>query len=135
MLVSLAVPFPTQSDIQDPTPTALNSLSLRKPLRPRIQLTRSVPTPHLDGKHVVFGKVRSNKGLVRRIESLPTVQDKPNDPVVIAAAGVLSEEDIKKADEERKQAQEASAGEDIWEVSPVVKSLIISADMVGLPRR
>jgi len=80
------------------------------------QLTGSVPTPHLDGKHVVFGQVRSNKGLVRRIESLPTVSDKPNDPVVIAAAGVLSEEDIKKADEERKQAQEASAGEDIWEV-------------------
>jgi len=83
------------------------------------QLTRSVPTPHLDGKHVVFGQVRSNKGLVRRIESLPTVSDKPNEPVVIAAAGVLSQEDIKKADEERKQAQEASAGEDIWEVGSI----------------
>ena len=78
-------------------------------------LTNSVPTPHLDGKHVVFGKVRSNKGLVRRIESLPTTSDKPHEAVVIAASGVLSEEDIQKADEEKKQAQEASAGEDIWE--------------------
>jgi peptidyl-prolyl isomerase D len=65
-------------------------------------LTYSVPTPHLDGKHVVFGKVRSNKGLVRRIESLPTSNDKPNE--------------ISKADEERKAAQEASGGDDIWEV-------------------
>jgi peptidyl-prolyl isomerase D len=76
----------------------------------------TVPTPHLDGKHVVFGKVRSNKGLVRRIEALPTSNDKPHEPVIISAAGVLSEEDLKRADDERKQAQEASAGEDIWEV-------------------
>jgi peptidyl-prolyl isomerase D len=79
-------------------------------------LTYSVPTPHLDGKHVVFGKVRSNKGLVRRIESLPTSNDKPNESVIIAAAGVLSPEEISKADEERKAAQEASGGDDIWEV-------------------
>lgn len=79
-------------------------------------LTYSVPTPHLDGKHVVFGKVRSNKGLVRRIESLPTNNDKPNESVIIAAAGVLSPEEISKADEERKAAQEASGGDDIWEV-------------------
>ena len=80
--------------------------------------------------------MRSNKGLVRRIESLPTVSDKPNDPVVIASAGVLSEEDIKKADEERKQAQEASAGEDIWEVGPIRNSVgVESTDRVGLPRR
>jgi len=65
----------------------------------------------------VFGQVRSNKGLVRRIESLPTVSDKPNEPVIIASAGVLSEDEIKKADEERRKAQEASGGDDIWEVS------------------
>lgn len=73
----------------------------------------------MDGKHVVFGKVRSNKGLVRRIESLPTDNDKPLEAVTIAAAGVLSPEQISKDEEERKKAQEASGGEDIWEDYPV----------------
>ncbi|ORY33090.1 cyclophilin-like domain-containing protein [Naematelia encephala] len=81
----------------------------------------TVATPHLDGKHVVFGKVRSNRGLVRRIESLPTTSDKPNEPVVISAAGVLSEEEVQKEEEARKAAQEqaSSGGEDIWEDYPV----------------
>lgn len=65
----------------------------------------------------MFGKVRSNKGLVRHIESIPTKDDKPEEPVVIAAAGVLSPEELAQAAEERKKAQEASGGEDIWEVS------------------
>lgn len=76
----------------------------------------SVPTPHLDGKHVVFGKVRSNRGLVRRIEALPTTSDKPNEAVVIAAAGVLSPEELQKEEEEKKAAQAGAAREDIWEV-------------------
>ncbi|KAK8843983.1 peptidyl-prolyl cis-trans isomerase D [Kwoniella newhampshirensis] len=78
----------------------------------------TVPTPHLDGTHVVFGKVRSNRGLVRRIESIPTISDKPNEEVKIAAAGLLSEEEVAKEDEERKKAQETAAGEDIWEDYP-----------------
>jgi peptidyl-prolyl isomerase D len=81
-------------------------------------LTDSVDTPHLDGKHVVFGKVRSNKGLVRRIESLPTSSDKPLEPVIIAASGVLSPEEISQSEAERKKAQEASGGDDIWEDYP-----------------
>jgi peptidyl-prolyl isomerase D len=75
-----------------------------------------VATPHLDGKHVVFGKVYSNKGLVRRIENIPTTDDRPKEPVVIASAGVLSEDDLKKLDEERGKD---SGGEDIWEDYPV----------------
>ena len=78
----------------------------------------SVPTPHLDGKHVVFGKVRSNKALVRQIENIPTTSDKPNEPVQIAAAGVLSEEELAKEAEAKKAAQEGAAGEDIWEDFP-----------------
>ncbi|WVQ93122.1 peptidyl-prolyl cis-trans isomerase D [Kwoniella sp. CBS 9459] len=78
----------------------------------------TVPTPHLDGKHVVFGKVRSNRGLVRRIEAIPTTSDKPNEEVKIEAAGVLSAEDLAKEDEEKKKAQEGAAGEDIWEDYP-----------------
>jgi cyclophilin family peptidyl-prolyl cis-trans isomerase len=46
-------------------------------------------TPHLDGKHVVFGKVVSGMDLVRRIEKLDTTSDKPNIDVVIANCGQL----------------------------------------------
>jgi peptidyl-prolyl isomerase D len=38
--------------------------------------------------------------------------------VTIAAAGVLSEEDLAKEAEQRKAAQDSSAGEDIWEDYP-----------------
>lgn len=114
----------------DPTQTVLNSSSPRSSFPPSNYLPflrspfssltlESVSTPHLDGKHVVFGKVRSNRGLVRRIESLPTTSDKPNEPVVISAAGVLSAEELEKEEAERKKVQEeaSSGAEDIWEVS------------------
>ena len=32
----------------------------------------TVETPHLDGKHVVFGKVSKGMGIVRRMEKTPT---------------------------------------------------------------
>lgn len=37
----------------------------------------TVPTPHLDGKHVVFGEVLNGKGIIRKIENLRTANDKP----------------------------------------------------------
>lgn len=50
----------------------------------------TVPTPHLDNKHVVFGQVTSGKSVVRQIENLPTeTGDKPTKPVVIADCGEL----------------------------------------------
>jgi peptidylprolyl isomerase len=49
----------------------------------------TVSTPHLDGKHVVFGKVTAGLDLVRRIEALETVNDKPTQDVVIADCGQL----------------------------------------------
>ena len=39
----------------------------------------TVPTPHLDGKHVVFGEVISGKSVVRQVENTPVgAQDKPD---------------------------------------------------------
>ncbi|CAO1627904.1 unnamed protein product [Parajaminaea phylloscopi] len=50
----------------------------------------TVPTPHLDGKHVVFGRVLAGKDVVRRIENSPTgSDDRPQQPVTIADAGEL----------------------------------------------
>ena len=38
----------------------------------------TVPTPHLDGKHVVFGEVIAGKSVVRQVENTPTgANDKP----------------------------------------------------------
>ncbi|TPX65861.1 hypothetical protein SpCBS45565_g04865 [Spizellomyces sp. 'palustris'] len=52
----------------------------------------TVPTPHLNGKHVVFGRVLKGMNIVRRIENLPTKeQDRPEEPVIIADCGEIAE--------------------------------------------
>ncbi|KAJ1970849.1 peptidyl-prolyl cis-trans isomerase cpr6 [Dimargaris xerosporica] len=49
-------------------------------------------TPHLDGKHVVFGQVLKGKDVVRAMENIKTDQgDKPVVPVVISDCGELAE--------------------------------------------
>lgn len=48
----------------------------------------TVPTPHLDGKHVVFGRVLRGKSTVRRIENAETsAGDKPKHAITIASCG------------------------------------------------
>lgn len=50
----------------------------------------TVPTPHLDNKHVVFGKVLKGKSIIRRIENLVTDSgDKPTSAAVIADCGEI----------------------------------------------
>ncbi|KAF2084320.1 peptidyl-prolyl cis-trans isomerase D [Saccharata proteae CBS 121410] len=59
----------------------------------------TVPTPHLDSKHVVFGEVINGKSIVRQIENLPTGgQDKPLEShyPIIADCGELQGEDYEK---------------------------------------
>jgi len=50
----------------------------------------TVPTPWLDGLHVVFGEVSKGKELVKAIEELGSRSGAVKKPVVIADSGVLS---------------------------------------------
>lgn len=55
----------------------------------------TVPTPHLDGKHVVFGRVLKGKGVVRRVESVETVaSDRPKEDVKIVDCGELTGDEV-----------------------------------------
>ncbi|XP_061580800.1 peptidyl-prolyl cis-trans isomerase D [Cololabis saira] len=53
----------------------------------------TVPTPHLDGKHVVFGQVLKGMGIVKMLESIDTKEDAPIKPCVIADCGEHKDED------------------------------------------
>lgn len=58
----------------------------------------TVPTPHLDGKHVVFGEVINGKNTVRRVENVKTRKnDKPFDDVKIVDSGELTGKDYEEA--------------------------------------
>ncbi|KAK8207635.1 cytochrome P450 monooxygenase 41 [Zalaria obscura] len=60
----------------------------------------TVPTPHLDGKHVVFGEVLAGKSIVRQIENIQTgPNDKPARDCVIVDCGELKGEEAEKAAE------------------------------------
>ncbi|KAL4942477.1 peptidyl-prolyl cis-trans isomerase D [Aspergillus oleicola] len=64
----------------------------------------TVPTPHLDGKHVVFGEVLNGKSVVRKIENMSTQADKPTQDVTIVECGELSGEDYDNADKKAPDA-------------------------------
>jgi peptidylprolyl isomerase len=53
----------------------------------------TTPTPHLDGKHVVFGRVVEGLEIITRIENAETDKgDKPVVPVTISDCGMYEEE-------------------------------------------
>ena len=48
-----------------------------------------VAKPHLDGKHVVFGKVVEGMNIIHKIEETPTTGDKPDVDVIIEECGEM----------------------------------------------
>uniref|UniRef100_A0A8C9W2U7 Peptidyl-prolyl cis-trans isomerase D n=1 Tax=Scleropages formosus TaxID=113540 RepID=A0A8C9W2U7_SCLFO len=53
----------------------------------------TVPTSHLDGKHVVFGQVLKGMGVVKILEAVETKEDTPVEPCIIADCGELRQGD------------------------------------------
>jgi peptidyl-prolyl cis-trans isomerase B (cyclophilin B) len=54
----------------------------------------TVPTPWLDGRHVVFGKVLEGMDIVYKMEKVPTgSMDRPIKPLIIADSGELPVEE------------------------------------------
>ncbi|KAL2022025.1 hypothetical protein VTK56DRAFT_6265 [Thermocarpiscus australiensis] len=94
----------------------------------------TVATPHLDGKHVVFGEVLSGKSVVRKIENLRTQADKPIKDAVIADCGELPpseavDADKKTADkygDEYEDFPEDEGSQD--EALPAAKVLKVASD-------
>lgn len=64
----------------------------------------TVPTPHLDGKHVVFGEVLNGKSVVRKVENMPTQADKPTTDVTIVGCGELTGDEYENADKKAPDA-------------------------------
>ncbi|KAI4319481.1 hypothetical protein MLD38_033072 [Melastoma candidum] len=56
--------------------------------------------PHLDGKHVVFGRVIKGVDIVKRMEQAGTADGKPLHPVKIVECGEVSETKIREANGE-----------------------------------
>lgn len=98
----------------------------------------TVPTPHLDKKHVVFGEVINGKSIIRQIENEKTASgDKPLHECTITDCGELSGDEYDKATEksadatgdpyedypEDQKTDEEWKGEEILKIATALKDM------------
>lgn len=83
--------FPDESFARKHTTHGLLSMANRGPNTQSSQFFITTrPTPHLDGKHVVFGRVVSGYDIVQKIENEPVDErDRPLRTIMIANSGEL----------------------------------------------
>jgi RNA recognition motif-containing protein len=82
------------------------------------------PAAHLDGRHVVFGKVIEGKPLLKQMENTSTDrQDKPRKRIVITDSGVVGGE----SNESKAPASSSSSSSSSAESSIVMSSIDISS--------
>jgi len=71
-------------------------------------------TPHLNGKHVVFGRVEKGKEIIQKMEQIPTDrEDKPRQQIKIKRSGQMKlkkktevvEEPVKKVQQPKEAAK------------------------------
>ncbi|KAF1848953.1 uncharacterized protein K460DRAFT_83198 [Cucurbitaria berberidis CBS 394.84] len=99
----------------------------------------TVPTPHLDKKHVVFGEVINGKSIIREIENLKTQSgDKPLHDATIVDCGELTGEDYDKAVQKVTDAtgdpyedypEDQKSAEEEWEGAQILKIATELKDM------
>lgn len=84
-----------------------------------------MPTPHLDGKHVVFGRVVKGKSIVRKIENSQTdTRDFPLIPGVISDCGVVAEGDEGLGEVGEDPADPWEDYPDLWDVEKTPELLL-----------
>ncbi|GAA6063124.1 hypothetical protein JCM10212_002327 [Sporobolomyces blumeae] len=76
----------------------------------------TVPTPHLDGKHVVFGKVTHGRSVVRLMEDAPTTSDTPTEVILIKDCGQLADGETGIIEDEFADGYEEYPSDDEHEV-------------------
>eukprot|EP00967_Tisochrysis_lutea_P065463 scaffold85140_cov22-Tisochrysis_lutea.AAC.1 len=91
------------------------------------------PAPHLNGRHVVFGRVLAGMDIVRRVEAVGSASGSPTEPVVIADCGVLdSDAAVEKImDSNKMLALDRDASIGTWHQSMVQTLLFAFSDVSG----
>ena len=93
-----------------------------------------MPTEHLNGKHVVFGKVLKGKSLVRKIEETNVdSRDCPLVPVIISDCGQLADGDMGNEGLTEDPSDPYEDYPDLWDEEQTPESLLeIATKLKGL---